>query len=243
MEDPLHIAICEDAVTDQELLLETISKCNIPSECTVFPNGESLLNAYRPHVYDLILSDIFMDGIGGVETITKIRELDESIPIAFITTSTDFTLEGYRLSALKYIEKPFKQKDLDDILKLAQLERFSAPSLVIQRNRIECRIRFSQIMYLEQQKHLLHVHLQDGTVEVFRKKLSSILPQFEDTAFFQPHKSFLVNPSYVRSIDSDLRCLVMYRHENVPIRRESLGKTKQIIKNYLFSKTRAMEHV
>ena len=38
--------------------------------------------------------------------VRKIREMDETIPIAFTTTSTEHTLESYRLSVLKYLEKP-----------------------------------------------------------------------------------------------------------------------------------------
>lgn len=243
MEEPLRIAVCEDTKSDQDLLIETISKCKIPATCTMFQSGEELLNAFSPQEYDLILSDIFMEGLDGVETITRIRELDEEIPVAFITTSTDYTLEGYRLSVLKYIEKPFKQKDIDDILKLANMERLTAPSLVLQKNRTEHRIRFSHIVYIEQQRHLLNICMRDDTCQIFREKLSNILSQFEDTEFFQPHKSFLVNPAYVRSIDSNLRCLVMSHHDRVPIRRESMSETKQLLKNYLFSKTRGVAHV
>ena len=55
-----------------------------------------------------------------MEAVQKIREMDEAIPIAFTTTSTEHTLESYRLSVLKYLEKPVKQKDLDDLLHLGE---------------------------------------------------------------------------------------------------------------------------
>lgn len=64
----------------------------------------------------------------------EIREMDEQIPIAFTTTSTDHTLESDRLSVLKYLEKSVRQKDGNDLLRLVQMQKENIPRLVIQQN-------------------------------------------------------------------------------------------------------------
>ena len=56
--------------------------------CTQFGSSEELLEAFRPGKFDLLLMDIYMDGMTGVEAVQKIREMDDAIPIAFTTTST-----------------------------------------------------------------------------------------------------------------------------------------------------------
>ena len=239
MPDPLRIAICEDTKSDEEQLLNLLSQSDIETSCTVFPNGEALLRVYQPQEFDLLLTDIYMDGMTGVETVAKIREIDETVPVAFITTSPDFALESYRLSVLKYIEKPFKKKDIEDILDLAQMKREHAPSLLLRKNGTELKIRFSQILYLEQQTHQLIIYLRNHTVEQLRDKLSSHLPELEAHHFFQPHKSFSVNMSFVRSINPELRCFVMQDGKNIPIRRESMSKAKKALKEYLFNRTRS----
>lgn len=43
--------------------------------------------------------------LSGIETVKLIRQKDKDIPVAFVTTSKEHTLESYRLSAIKYIEK------------------------------------------------------------------------------------------------------------------------------------------
>ncbi|MEG0895540.1 MAG: LytTR family DNA-binding domain-containing protein, partial [Oscillospiraceae bacterium] len=158
--ETLKIAICEDTHSEEEKLLALLNKSDIPTSCTVFTSGEALLKTYEPQAFDLLLMDIYMGGITGVETVSKIREIDEDVPVAFITTSTDHALESYRLSALKYIEKPFKQKDIEEILTLAQLKKSNVPSLVIKKNGIEEKIPFSQILYLEQQTHQVNIYLK-----------------------------------------------------------------------------------
>ena len=240
MKDPLKIAVCEDNTEDEGKLLEILETCGIPASCTVFKSGEELLKSYQPEVFDLLLSDIYMSGISGIEAVKKIRENDKDIPIAFITTSTDHTLESYRLSALKYIEKPFSQKDIEDILKLAEMHRLNAPSLTVQKNGKFERISFSRILYLEQQTHRLFIYLKNGSCEDIYEKLSNLLPQLEEAEFFQPHKSFSVNLNFVKSINSELKCFVMQDDKNIPICREKMGKAKKALESFLFRKTREL---
>ena len=93
MDEPLNIAVCEDSAEDEKILLDILQADPIPSNPTVFRSGEALLNAYEPLTYDLLLSDIYMSGITGVETVKKLRELEEDLPVAFVTSSPDHTLE------------------------------------------------------------------------------------------------------------------------------------------------------
>ena len=238
MEDVLKIAVCEDTKADEEKLLNIIESSGIHTECSVFRSGEELVQAYRPNEYDLILSDIYMSGITGVEAIAKIRQIDRTVPVAFITTSTEHALEGYRLSVLKYIEKPYTEEDIEGILKLALMEKNNAPALFIQRNRKSERIALNKIVFLEQKTHQLYIHLKGGeSIQVY-EKLSSFSDQLEEQGFFVPHKSYAVNLSYVRYVDSELKCFVMQSGENVPIRRESMSKAKKVLEQLLFETTR-----
>ncbi|MDD2971456.1 MAG: LytTR family DNA-binding domain-containing protein [Lachnospiraceae bacterium] len=238
--EPLKIAICEDTHSEEEKLLALIHKSNVPARCTVFTSGEALLKTYEPQAFDLLLMDIYMGGMTGVEAVSAIREIDQDIPVAFITTSTDHALESYRLSALKYIEKPFKQKDVEEILKLAQIKKSNMPALMIKRNGKAEKIPFSQILCLEQQTHQLNIYLKNGDTLQIYEKLSSLLPQLAEQDFFNSHKSFSVNLSFVRFIDTELKCFVMQNNKNIPIRRESMANAKKALEHFLFHRTRGL---
>ena len=119
--EPLRLAICDDLPEEREALLALLEQAPIATVCAQFASSEELLEAFRPGGFDLLLMDIYMDGMTGVEAVRKIREMDETIPIAFTTTSTEHTLESYRLSVLKYLEKPVRQKDINDLLHLVKL--------------------------------------------------------------------------------------------------------------------------
>ena len=238
MEDLLNIAICEDDEEEERKLLAFLEKSTILNQCTVFHSGEELLEVYSPYTYDLLLMDIYMKGINGIETVKQIRTIDEDIPVAFVTTSTDFTLESYRLSALKYIEKPYTEKAVHDILQLACMEKENAPSITINKKGKETKIYLSSILYVEIKARKLHIYLKNGEVIEVYDKLKAIEEQVDSTLFFSPHKSYLVNLLYVQYIDVELKAFSMKNGDLVPIRRESMGKAKKAFEDYLFNKTR-----
>lgn len=240
MIDRLKIAICEDTKEEGEKLTSILEEVSIPNEFRVFSSGEELLKNYEPHSYDLLLMDIYMGGISGVETIEQIRMIDEDVAVAFVTTSQDFALQSYRLSALKYIEKPYKKKEIEEILQLAKLKKESAPSLCIRRNGKDERIPFHQILFLEAQGRHVLIHMKEGEAIQITEKLVSLLPQLDGQPFFYSHKSYCVNLEMVMYIDQELKCFVVEGNENVPIRRESMSMAKKEFEHYIFEKTRGI---
>lgn len=215
-----------------------LGKNGFPCVPTVFDSAEALLAAWEPHTFDLLLMDIYMDGITGVEAVKLLRDRGEELPVAFITSSIDHALDSYRLSALKYIKKPVSPKDVAEILELAWLKKVHAPSLAVQWNGNEDLIPLSGLLYLEQQEHVVHIHLKGGAVQYVYKKLSDMAGQLTGQPFFQPHKSFLVHLAFVRNINAGLKCFVMSDGKNIPIRRELMGKARRAWEDWLFAHTR-----
>ena len=177
--EPLRLAICDDLPEEREALLALLEQAPIATVCAQFASSEELLEAFRPGGFDLLLMDIYMDGMTGVEAVRKIREMDETIPIAFTTTSTEHTLESYRLSVLKYLEKPVRQKDINDLLHLVKLQRDSAPRLTVRQNGETQKIPLAELFYLEQKGHHVMLSRKDGSVLQLYGKLSDLLPQLE----------------------------------------------------------------
>ena len=241
MSDVLKIAVCEDETAQRNRLLALLDESSIKNIYSVFENGEKLLNVFEQGKYDLILMDIYMDSeLTGVEVIRLIREKDKNIPVAFVTTSKEHTLESYRLSAIKYIEKPYSKESIEDTLYLALLKKQDVPSLLVQKNRSIQKIPFADIIYIEQQVHKIFICLNNTEDVYIYGKLSDLNEQLPEEQFFIPHKSFVVNLSFVRYIDTELKCFPMGNHTNVPIRRELLTKAKNTLENYLFDSTRGL---
>ena len=241
MPDALKIAICEDEPDQKNMLLKLLDESNIENTSVVFANGEDLLADFKQGKYDLILMDIYMESeLTGIDTIRLIRKKDKDIPVAFVTTSKDYALESYRLSAMKYIEKPYSKESIEDILHLAVLKKNDAPALFVQRNGIVERVPLANILYMEQQMHKVLIYLKSkNTLEIYGK-LSELEKQLPENLFFISHKSFAVNLSFVRFINMEIKCFVMENNTNVPIKRELLTKSKKALEDYLYERTRRL---
>ena len=236
--EALLAAVCEDDPVEQQNLLALIGESGIPVRCDVFSSGEAFLAAFQAGKYDLIFMDIYMSGLSGVEAVTQLRKTDETVPVAFVTTSLDHTLESYRLGVLKYIEKPAREKAVRELLELALLKRESRPRLFLKIDGEEVGVAFERIRFVEQQAHELLLHLAGGELLQASERLDAVEPRFAGQDFFRCHKSFLVNLAYVQKLDRDLMAFTLQDGENVYIRRESLGDARKAYESYLFRQAR-----
>ncbi|NTV13878.1 MAG: sigma-54-dependent Fis family transcriptional regulator [Desulfobulbaceae bacterium] len=77
-------------------------------------NGEAALAVLEREAVDLVISDMRMDGMGGLELLAAIRERELGCPVVFITAfaTLDSAVEALRLGAADYLVKPFAEKDV-----------------------------------------------------------------------------------------------------------------------------------
>ncbi|MDR0943586.1 MAG: response regulator [Ruminococcus sp.] len=120
VEQKLRIAICEDMKKDRDRLLTLVRETGASAKCDIFPSGEALLERFRKGMYHLIYLDIYMIDISGMETARRIRERDESVLLAFTTTSRDHAFEANKYRSLLYIEKPVTADMIAHTITLAE---------------------------------------------------------------------------------------------------------------------------
>ncbi len=89
-------------------------------KCEVFNNSEDMLKklSLRP---DLILLDIMLPGLNGVETLKKIKQFDENLPVIMLSAqgSVEVAVEALRLGAYDYFPKPIDTQRLEPAIKNA----------------------------------------------------------------------------------------------------------------------------
>lgn len=90
----MTIAVIDDS-TDvlsamKELITEYSSVNNVDLSVELFTSPIPFLEGYRPYRYPLVFLDIFMDEMTGIEAASKLRSLDKSTVIVFLTSSDEF---------------------------------------------------------------------------------------------------------------------------------------------------------
>jgi FixJ family two-component response regulator len=88
-------------------------------------SGEEALEALRTEPIDVVLLDLTMPGIGGVETLGRIREIDHAVEVVIITGyfSYQSAVEALRLRAFDYITKPLDSGRVQSVVRRAEASR------------------------------------------------------------------------------------------------------------------------
>ncbi len=106
-----HILVVEDNKINQLITRKILEKNKM--KCDVADNGDIAVNKARENSFDLILMDIHMPGISGIEATKQIREFDKEIPIIALTAVTldDNLDEFYDNGFNDIIPKPYKTEE------------------------------------------------------------------------------------------------------------------------------------
>ncbi len=152
----MRIALVDDTPMELELILG-ILKTELPhAEITTFSNGESFLNAWEDHSYDLILLDIYMDEILGVDVARKVRETDTDVRIVFCTTSNEFACESYEVGANYYLQKPISTASFQRMLQMIRLNEYELNRFITLPD--GQRIVLRNITFTEYYNHSIIIH-------------------------------------------------------------------------------------
>ena len=81
----------------------------------MFSDGDEILDDFRAD-YDLILLDIQMKHLDGLETAEKIRELDRNVYLVFVTNLANYAIRGYSVQAFDFVLKPVNYMMLKQLL-------------------------------------------------------------------------------------------------------------------------------
>lgn len=243
MNDNISIAICEDLEEDSILLQDLIKQNSVLTRCEIFKSGEALISSFYEGKYDLIFMDIYMGGMHGIDAVKAIREIDRDVVVVFTTTSLDFTLESYRLGALKYLEKPVNIENVRESLKLALLNRAEKPSITLLSGGRNVKIPINDIIYMELQNHAVKIHTFSSIIQASQTvKIDRIEEQLPSPPFYRCHHSFIINMRHVRKMDMSLKCFIMEGGETAFIRQRDLKRMKEEYENYIFTTSRSSTH-
>lgn len=199
----MRVAIVEDQERNSTLLQEYLERygreSGEPIRCAMYHNGMEFTANYRP-VWDLILLDIDMPLMNGMETAHFIRQTDTNVLIIFITQMAQYAIEGYSVQALDYVLKPVqyfafaaKMQQVSKIL----AARSDTPFLVTSREGA-VKLPLPAITYVEVRNHTLCFHTEQRVIEsTAAKTMSGLSQELADKGFARCHQGYLVNLHHV----------------------------------------------
>lgn len=204
----MHIAICDDEAMDRDEVLSVLQTYSLQKKTPfiyhIFDNGFSLLESIEAgSIYDIILLDIIMPNITGIETARHIRKTDSTVKIVFLTSSPEFAVDSYSVGAYYYLLKPINPKNLVEVVdKISRSSKsYEAASILINDRKGIRRIPLSELVFCEILRRTVCYHFIDGSVSESTGTLSELENDLLPYSFVvKPHRSYLVNLRHVTEI-------------------------------------------
>lgn len=234
----MKIAICDDEIRFIDaicpLLEQWAKERGIRLTLYRFTNGDDLVEAHQNEWMDLILLDVIMPLLSGIDTARELRNMNQAVPIIFLTSSREFAVDSYEVKALNYLIKPVDRKRLflalDDFLKTVDLPKTSFTAKTADGF---CRIVIADVDYLEAQNKQVLVHLTNGRIIVIRELFSKCAEVFSpENGFCCCHRSYIVN---LKNVERFSKTEVVTIHNAViPISRNNYAAFKATYFNHMF---------
>lgn len=194
----LRIAVCDDIPDFLNSTKRQLEQWKDKPEQLVielFKDGDSLLESHTVNPFDIILLDVIMPLLNGIETAAEIRRFDKSVKIVFLTSSSEYAVDSYTVRANNYLLKPIDLNKLFHCLNELYADILDkAKCITVNSSAAIHRVVLRNIEYIEAHGKKVLLVLADGsTIEsknpfyYFQDKLL-----LED-GFFKCHRSYIIN--------------------------------------------------
>ncbi len=160
-----RILIVDDEQSMRELLSIMLRKEGF--DVVTADNGESAIRAVQADIYDLVITDIRMPNIDGIDLLRAVKEISPETVVIVITAyaTTETAVDALKLGAYDYITKPFKNEEIKLVVQKALEKRLLRKENILLRREIETRVGFDNF-----------IGVSDAMKEVF-----SLIRQVADT--------------------------------------------------------------
>lgn len=218
---PLTIAICDDNENQIKELRRLLDEWSADKPFALaikeYISAEGFLFSYSDTPCDLLLLDIEMRGLNGMELAKRLRSNGDMLPIVFITGYSDYIAEGYDVEALHYLLKPVAKEKLFAVLdKYVEKRSVKTDELLVETADGATHISADRITYIEAFGRKTALHLSDDTIIDCTMSISKF-SAMQVNGFVSSHRSYIVNLRYIRTIART--ALILDSGEEIPLSR------------------------
>lgn len=235
----IRVAICDDMTDFLHSAKTLVAQWqNKPDDLSVetFEDADALINAHTAKPFDIILLDVVMPLLNGIDAAAEIRKTDRTVKIVFLTASPEFAVASYTVKADNYLLKPVSREQLYLCLDELYVDILNSAKCITARDMSAVyRIELRNIEYLEAQRKQILFALSDGSTIKTHDPLYSFEGQLllED-GFFKCHRSYIVNLHRINTYTP--KEVVMRSGYRIPISRSCQKEFEKAYFTTLFGK-------
>lgn len=239
-----HVAVCDDerfaADAIASAATQELSRRGAEAEMEVFSSVDQLAQRMDSVGFDLVLLDIEMPGVDGIQFGRALREIGFGTDIIYVSNSEDRVFESLALRPLGFVRKSRFAEDMAGAIETfvrARRKHASSRVVTLKMSRAMGTFPVDDIAYVEARRRDKIVHLANGRTEEVLTTLDEMGETLAPFGFCRVHKGFLVNFAHVRQMGT--RELTV-GGDVVPIGRSKVEEVKRAYMEYLSDKNALM---
>ena len=237
--DFMNIAIVDDVQMETKAFIHSAKEYGalnrIEIDVTCFGSAEEFLADYSPLKYTLIIMDIYMDGISGLEAAEKVKERDRDALIVFLSSSEEHYPDALKLHAYDFLNKPTTKDRIfrmfDDIT-----SKITEPcsNLKFTCGKETIRLPYTSIASVTSSGHYSEITDEDKNVYKTRISYTEVCKELsEDKRFLEINRGTAVNLDMIVNIDNGGICCLK-NGISLPVNVKNCKTIRQMWQNYMF---------
>lgn len=246
MTDNHSVLIADDEPLARERIRRLVDAIPGYRVCGEAGDGDSTLQQVAEREPDILLLDIRMPGMDGMEAASRLSQLPNPPALIFCTAYDHYAIQAFNVQAIAYLLKPVRREALADALTRAgrvnrvQLQALNgqaglqAEQLAVRTHRGTILIDLSEILYCEaDQKYVTIHHTRGETVcDYTLKELESSYPEF----LLRSHRHTLVGVRFIeglrRTPDGHHLILLREKRGELPVSRRHASGVRQWLREH-----------
>lgn len=212
VDDEVYIRKILKKVIEQNDSFEVVAECDNMTDAIIL---------YNQNLPDVIFMDIEINNSSGIDCAKVIMNINPSVKIIFATAHSEYMSNAFELYAFDYLVKPF------DIARIENtLERISSVSGAIVTENSNHRLMvkgreninfvdYEDLVMIERRDNSTQIYLRSGEVLTTSMSLSDVESKLNSKEFMRSHKSYLINLSYIKTIEPYGRWTYIVKFKNI----------------------------
>lgn len=240
----MKILVVDDEPLAQRRLKLLLTEFDLVSNVETANNGLQAIESCQKCKPDVVLMDIRMPAMDGLEAANHISQMDEAPAIVFTTAYDEYALEAFNVNAIDYLLKPVRRQKLEDaILKASSLNQAQISTIKSQQEpgrshistKISGNIKLTPIediiFFQADQKYVTVKHINGETI--IEDTLKELQAEFSES-FIRVHRNALISKAFISGLyrDGEGHSFVTLKDisTKLEISRRHLAEVKKLIK-------------
>lgn len=236
METLLNVAVIDDEPLAREVLEGYLKRLSGIGQILLFPNAMAALAGLKDSGTQLLLLDIEMPEMSGIEFLKRLAEPPLTI---FTTAYRNYAFEGYELGVIDFLLKPIafnrfeqaitKARELLALKEHSHLEenQTNIDDFIFVKSGVQrIKLHFSEVSHIQGLKDYAIIHTPAKKI-LLKGSIKAMQDLFPADRFLRVHKSFIINLQKVQQLD---RNSIFLNGHQVPIGRNFREELEKVIK-------------